>query len=151
MSRGTNPNSLKNLEKGRTKGKGKGKQGNYTDDANTFAALYKAIGSLDLNETAWAHLSDIGITKAWCKAHGITQYRKLLKAVGNYLDDSPAMVKEVMERLEGKVTQPNANVNVDLTQLDEEQLTMLANGTDIYTVLAVTRSRGTGEASETEG
>lgn len=103
MARGTNPNSLKNLEKGRTKGKGRDKPGNYSDNANTFKALYEAIGSLDLTNEAWAKLKGIGIDKAWCKARGITQYRKLLKAVSNYLDDSPQMNKEVLERLEGKV------------------------------------------------
>jgi hypothetical protein len=98
------PKSLENLSKGRTKGHGRNRNFDATGgEANTFRALLEAVGSLDLSPELWAKLAAMGITKEWCRAHGITQYRKLAKVVTMYLDDTPAMAREIMDRLEGKI------------------------------------------------
>lgn len=143
MARGKNPNSLANLSKGRTKGRGKNNDNATGGDANTFKALIEAVSGTDLSDKLWALLKEqYGIDKAWCRAKGITQYRKLAKVVQMFSDDSPAMAKELMERSEGKITQPNTNLNLDLSSLTMEQLERISKGEDVSTVLATSGQSG---------
>lgn len=91
--------SKANLEKGRRKGI-KRKRADKRDQANTYAALFHFIESRTITEKEWDTLGQIGIYKEDVDAAGITDYRKLKKCLNMFLDDSPAMAREVMQRSE---------------------------------------------------
>ena len=97
--RGLHPNSLNNLEKGRKNGFKKGKSGN--SNGQSITAIIKEM----LNEPAderWLDVADKGKGKTWRQ---MVAQALLIGAVrGN-----PGLIKELLDRLEGKVTQPVQN------------------------------------------
>jgi hypothetical protein len=133
-NRGSNPKSLENLQKGRAKGLKRRNHNAAGGTGNSWREILDAVGSLDLTESNWATLAEAGITREWCKEHGITQYRKLLVAFMAYMNapDSPALFREIMER-----TEPIDRwlLSIDLTKLTLEQLERLRNDEDPRSVI----------------
>jgi hypothetical protein len=93
-----------NLAKGRVKGikRGTPKEPNKTGELQTWRALIEAVGSLPItDEAGLAKLREMGVDKKFLAAIGMTQpTKKLLKVLIMYADNSPQMVKEMMQRSE---------------------------------------------------
>lgn len=51
-------------------------------------------------------------------------------------------VQMIFERTEGKVAQPNTNLNLDMSNLTMEQLERISKGEDVSTVLATSGQSG---------
>lgn len=120
------------LAQGRKKGIKRKPTANKCDTNNTYAAIFHFIESRTITESEWELLNKIGITKDEMLAAGITNERKLKKCVNVFLDDSPQMVRELMQRSEP--VDPLL-MHIDLTQLTADQLEKLANGDDPRTVI----------------
>lgn len=121
-----------NLAKGRAKGIKRKPTANKCDANNTFAGIFHFIESREITEQEWQTLALMGIYKADVERAGITDYRKLKKCVHIYADDSPAMVREYMNRSEPS---DPLIMTLDVTKLSTDQLERIANGEEPRAVI----------------
>lgn len=127
--RGLHPNSLKNLENGRQKWHNP--NGRPCKDVSLTSLLKEEIEKVPLGEKqgrTWRQL----LVLAW-----------LTGAMKN-----PVLLKELLERVEGKVTQPveaSGTFEIkDTRELTDEELAVIA-ATNIIRDNAIRRSRGTAQ------
>ncbi len=92
--------SKANLAKGRAKGIKRKKTANKCSQDNTFAAIFHFIESCKISDKEWDLIAPWGITRERMLAAGITDERKLKKCVNIFIDDSPATVREYLQRSE---------------------------------------------------
>lgn len=121
-----------NLAKGRQKGIKRKGTANKCDQNNTFAAIFHFIESCKISDTEWDLLKPFGITRERMLAAGITDERKLKKCVNIFIDDSPATVREYLQRSEPQ----DIGVKLNFPALTDEQVNRIADGEDPRTVLA---------------
>jgi hypothetical protein len=105
-----NPNSRANLRKGNPSGNRKAT--GRVPEAQTWRALIDAVGELPItDEGGLAKLHGMGIDKKWLAARGMAYpTRKLLKVLLMYADNSPQMVRELLQRSEPQAQEVNLNL-----------------------------------------
>lgn len=134
----------KPFEKGNDPRRGKGGRPKNAVSLTAIARDYLALEPSAIAEQLKALASRY---RQLGKGATMAQYimGSFLLALAN--DPQPGNMRELWRRIDGEVV----SLNLDIESLTDDQLERLANGEDVYSVLADPRSSGTGTAKADGG